>query len=76
MIDGHTSTTDLGSIICHKVTKDATYGTFQIREYYGLSTDFSKLPKYTDMATGSSFYAVDTGALWLFDNVNQTWIAQ
>ena len=38
-------------------------------EYAGLSTD----DKPTDCATGSTFVEVDTGAIFLFDEVASEW---
>jgi len=76
MIDGHESATDLGSWVCSKVSKDNTYGTLQVREYFGLSTDIDKLPKYEDLATGSSAYCVDSGDLYMYNADSKTWVQQ
>ena len=78
LIDDHAENTSetLGSIICTNVRTDLTYGKYQIRDYQGLSSDFSKLPTYSDLGTGSSFYAIDTGDLYLYDATSKTWILQ
>lgn len=76
MIDGHESASDLGSWVCSKVSKDNTYCTLQIREYFGLSTDVAKLPTYDDLATGSSAYCVDNGALYMYKASTKDWILQ
>ena len=76
MIDGHESATDLGSWVCSKVTKDNTYGTKQIREYFGLSTDVAKLPTYDDLATGSSAYCVDNGNIYMYNAESKLWVMQ
>ena len=75
-IDGHAEAGDLGSWICTDVRMDKTYGTYQIRSYSGLSTDVSKLPKYDDLATGSSAYCVDSGAIYMYDATAKTWRLQ
>ena len=75
-IDGHESASDLGSWVCSKVSKDETYGTLQVREYFGLSTDVAKLPKYDDLATGSTAYCVDNGALYMYNAAGKTWVSQ
>lgn len=78
LIDDHAENDldTLGSIICTNVKTDLTYGKYQIRDYQGLSSDFSKLPKYSDLGTGSSFYAIDTGDLYIYNAVAQTWVKQ
>ena len=76
MIDGHESATNLGSWVCSKVTKDNTYGTLQIREYFGLSADVDKLPTYSDLATGSSAYCVDSGELYMYNASTTEWVKQ
>lgn len=75
-IDGHDGVTDIGSWVCAGVKTDQTYGNKQIREYFGLSTDVAKLPKYDDLATGSSAYCVDNGALYMFNANSKTWVLQ
>ena len=45
-IDGHDGNGDLGSWVCAGVKTEQTYGEKQIREYFGLSSDAAKLPKY------------------------------
>ena len=75
-IDGHEGNNDLGSWVCSGVKSDCTYGTLQIREYFGLSSDVSKLPVYDDLATGSNAYCVDSGDLYIFNAVSKTWVKQ
>lgn len=72
-IDGHASATNLGSFVCTEVKMECTYGTFQIRKYVGLSADVSKLPKYDDLATGSTAYCADTGDEYYYVSSAQTW---
>lgn len=43
-----------------------------IRDYEGLIADVSKLPTY--VLTGSSFFALDTGAVYKFDESTKTWL--
>ncbi len=57
---------DLGSIEC--VSADGAK-----REYWGLSIDESKLPKYDNLATGSSCLMLDTGEYWGYISYNKTW---
>lgn len=57
---------DLGSFV-------ATSVSGQIRNYEGLSSDVSKLPKYDDLQTGSSAFCVDTGDLYKYEKTTKTW---
>lgn len=57
---------DLGSFV-------ATSVSGQIRNYEGLSSDVSKLPKYDDLGTGSSAFCVDTGDLYKYEKTTKTW---
>lgn len=57
---------DLGSFI-------ATSVSGQIRNYEGLSSDVSKLPKYDNLSTGSSAFCVDTGDLYKYEKTTKTW---
>lgn len=41
--------------------------------YFGLSTD-TKPDK--DIINGSTFYCIDTGEVFMYDEENGTWIAQ
>lgn len=66
----------LGSLTCTGVSIEHTHGDKQIREYMGLSGDAGKLPKYKDLATGSLFFAIDTGDVYMYDATNQNWILQ
>lgn len=72
-IDGHAGATDLGSFVCIEVKMECTYGTKQIRNYVGLSTDIGKLPTYDDLATGSMAYCADTGDEYYYVSSTQTW---
>lgn len=57
---------DLGSFV-------ATSVSGQIRNYEGLSSDVSKLPKYDDLGTGSSAFCIDTGDLYKYEKTTKTW---
>lgn len=57
---------DLGSFV-------ATSVSGQIRNYEGLSSDVSKLPKYDDLQTGSSAFCIDTGDLYKYEKTTKTW---
>lgn len=57
---------DLGSFV-------ATSVSGQIRNYEGLSSDVSKLPKYDNLETGSSAFCVDTGDLYKYEKTTKTW---
>ena len=43
------------------------------REYTGLSTDVKPID---DVPNGSTFYAMDTAKLFMFDAENKKWIEQ
>lgn len=63
-VDGHvyhdeSEAPDLGSLMCVN-----TNG--RIREYEGQYADVRKLPKYDDLATGSSAFLSDEGDFKLF----------
>lgn len=57
---------NLGSLVC-------TSQNGSIRNYEGLAADADKLPTYDDLATGSSFFAVDTGDLYKYEKTTKTW---
>lgn len=57
---------DMGSICCVSVNGNQ-------REYRGLSEDFDKLPKYENLATGSSCLFLDTGKYAEYMAYNKTW---
>lgn len=57
---------DLGSFVSTSVSG-------QIRNYEGLSSDVSKLPKYDDLQTGSSAFCIDTGDLYKYEKTTKTW---
>lgn len=61
---------DLGSIRC---TREAG-SDCMIRDYSGLSADIGKLPKY--VRTGSTFFCVDTGDIYFFEETQKTWHKQ
>lgn len=71
IIDGHLynigdELPELGSLAC--INEDNNK-----REYRGLKADFSKLPKYDDLATGSSCLFLDTGEYAEYLAYNKTW---
>ena len=57
---------DLGSFQC-----TGTEGTK--RSYEGLSAHVSKLPKYENLATGSSALCLDTGDYYKYHAPTKTW---
>lgn len=57
---------DLGSFQCTDVDG-------QKRSYEGFSTDVSKLPKYENLATGSSALCYDTGDYYKYHAPTKTW---
>lgn len=70
---------DLGSLRCASSVKSPITGK-QIREYYGLSSDASKLPtvadypKYADiLGSGSIAIFTDTGEASVYDEVEDSW---
>lgn len=69
VFNGH----DYGSIVCVGFVIDRVSGDKQVREYRGLATDFSKLPTYPDLATGSSFLATDTLQISFYNASTKTW---
>ncbi len=65
---------NLGSLVCtswDEVPSDEE--NLQIRSYEGLSTDVDKLPKYDNLATGSSFLALDNGDFYKYERTTKTW---
>lgn len=46
------------------------------RNYYGLSEDVEKLPKYSDLATGSFALCLDTGDSYFYHAPSQRWYKQ
>lgn len=46
------------------------------RQYYGKSIDYSKLPKYDDLKTGSTAYCVDNGTIYMYYSKDKSWIEQ
>ena len=70
VFDGHTyqkgeEIPDLGSLVC-------TNSQGRIRNYEGHYTDKNKLPKYDDLATGSSAFLSDNGNFVLFKYYSDT----
>lgn len=66
---------DMGSIICtdfEELTHDYNPVLF-VRNYQGLSIDEDKLPHYDDLATGSSFLAVDTMKVYFYEKTSDKW---
>ena len=57
---------DLGSFV-------AMPGSDKVRNYSGLSRDVHKLPKYSDLMTGSSALCIDTGQLFNYESTTKTW---
>lgn len=57
---------DFGSFVATSVSR-------QIRNYEGLSSDVSKLPKYDNLETGSSAFCIDTGDLYKYEKTTKTW---
>lgn len=73
------SAPDLGSWRCGGEEKSSITGKF-VREYYGNSSDTSKLPtvaqypKYeTILASGSVAICTDTGEALMYDEENDIW---
>lgn len=58
---------DFGSIVTTAVLKEDE----SIRCYEGLSKDIGKLPHY--VATGSSFFAIDTGDFYKYEETTDEW---
>ena len=55
------------------ITKNQTYATNCCTcDMYGLSTD----TKPTNVGNASTFYEMDTGALYMFDQENGVWLLQ
>ena len=48
---------------------------YQKYEIYGRSTDFDQLP-IENMTNGSTFYAMDTSEVYMFDEETKTWLKQ
>lgn len=44
-----------------------------IRNYEGLFKDIAKLPKADELATGSSFLALDTAEVYKYEQTTKTW---
>lgn len=60
---------NLGSLNCVEA-----HGPLEmIRSYRGLQADFSKLPKYPQLQTGSTFLAADTGNFYTYVASDKTW---
>lgn len=64
---------DMGSLVCVDC-REGEKG--YIRSYEGLSKDADKLPKYKNLSTGSSFYALDTGEYQKYEMTTKEWIPQ
>lgn len=60
---------DLGSLNCVEA-----HGPLEmIRSYRGLQADFSKLPKYPQLQTGSECLMYDTGNVYGYIATNKSW---
>lgn len=57
---------NMGSLVCVSVNGN-------MREYRGLRADFDKLPKYSNLGTGSSCLFLDTGEYAEYMAYNKTW---
>lgn len=68
MYDDDAVVPDMGSLVCTSTNN-------LIRNYEGLAADVDKLPKYDNLETGSSFFAIDTGAVYKYVKANKTWYA-
>lgn len=58
---------DLGSFV-------AMPGSDKVRNYNGLSKDIEKLPKYSDLMTGSSAFCMDTAELYMYEQKSKIWV--
>lgn len=77
------SAPDLGSLVAYQETAQGWFNPetktteyHQRRDYFGLSADKDKLPKYENLATGSSCFFVDTGELCFYSHTDKEWIDQ
>lgn len=57
---------NLGSFECVSVVGNK-------REYWGLSVDTDKLPKYDNLSTGSTALCLDTGEILGYHSPTKTW---
>lgn len=57
---------DLGSLKCVKVDGNRRF-------YVGLTQDAYKLPKYSNLGTGSRFQAVDSNLSKIYESTTKTW---
>ena len=57
---------DMGTIVAFETSGN-------LRKYIGLSKDVDKLPKYTNLASGSSCLMVDTSAVYVYEKSTQEW---
>lgn len=64
--EDETQIPDMGSLVCTDVDE-------YIRHYEGLSQDVDKLPKYADLKTGSTFFAIDTSEAYKYEATTKTW---
>lgn len=61
----------MGSIVCTKIRNGG-----RVREYTFLSEDFTYLPKYDSLESGSKAYATDTDATYIYDVSTKSWITR
>lgn len=60
---------DMGSLNCVEA-----HGPLEmIRSYRGLQADFSKLPHYSQLQTGSDCLMADTGNFYIYIKDDDTW---
>lgn len=57
---------DMGSIACIKYHGNQ-------REYVGLSKDIDKLPKYENLASGSSCLFLDNSSVYMYESTSKKW---
>ena len=56
----------MGSIVAFETSGN-------LRKYIGLSKDVDKLPKYTNLASGSSCLMVDTSSVYMYESTSKKW---
>lgn len=61
----------MGSIVCTKIRNGG-----RVREYTFLSEDFTYLPKYDSLESGSKAYATDTDSTYIYDVSTKSWITR
>lgn len=56
---------DMGSIVAFETSGN-------LRKYIGLSKDVDKLPKYTNLASGSSCIMADNSTIYMYESTSET----